>query len=111
MRIFAFEVLKIPFASSAAQSENTHKSKAPSERELAPKATEGKCATCVFLLFSGLKLLLLPLLSLRHKGKNTHESKAPSERELAPKATEGECETFGFSPFFSPAGSFRHARA
>ena len=37
------------------KAEKSHKSKAPSERELARKATEGECASSVFLSFSGLK--------------------------------------------------------
>ena len=41
------------------------------------KATEGECATCVFLPYSVLKLLLLPLLSLRHKAENCTDSWLP----------------------------------
>ena len=42
-----------------------------------PKATEGERETCVFLLFSVLKLLLLPLLSLRHKAEICTDSWLP----------------------------------
>ena len=64
MQIFAFEVLKIPFVFSVAQRKNTHKSKAPSERELSPKATEGECETFSFSAVFGFETLKISLAFL-----------------------------------------------
>ncbi|HAB00123.1 MAG TPA: hypothetical protein DCE08_01095 [Ruminococcaceae bacterium] len=47
-----FENPYFTFVFSAVQRKKSHKSKAPSERELSPKATEGECETCVFLPLS-----------------------------------------------------------
>ena len=55
MRIFGFEVLKIPFVFFVAQRKKYAQSKAPSGRELSPKATEGESTASVFLSLSVLK--------------------------------------------------------
>ena len=50
------------------KAEKSHKQRLP-PRGSCRGATEGECATCVFLPYSVLKLLLLPLLSLRQKAE------------------------------------------
>ena len=96
-----------------------HHIKAPSQRELSPKVTEGVTqnipASVPFSsvpAFQGSAVPLLPSrltpchLPLRGRLLPYHHIKAPSQRELSPKVTEGVTQNTPASALFSTVPAF-----
>ena len=97
-----------------------HHIKAPSQRELSPKVTEGVTQNIPASMpfssipaFQGSAVPLLPSrltpchLPLRGRLLPHHHIKAPSQRELSPKVTEGVTQNIPASALFSSIPAFQ----
>ena len=112
VRIFAFEVLKISFVFSAAQSRKSHRLMAPLCKGSSREAGEG--------LFGRHQICKNSFAVVRHKptscrNRNTPQSAvrltAPLLKRGQPLREQTAARKKQNVPPFSPAGSFRHAHA
>ena len=97
-----------------------HHIKAPSQRELSPKVTEGVTqnipASAPFSSIPAFRGSAVPLLPSRLTPRHLplggrllpyHHIKAPSQRELSPKVTEGVTQNIPASALFSTVPAFQ----